>query len=85
MPSKLFSIAIVENLVVSVPICAHLVSLVGLSRVEIHHEQQISLFKHNHLILFVRKGNKLVRSCHCLVLLLNCIHVLVKSVELTET
>ena len=54
MTSKLLPVTIVDDLVISVPICSNLVGLVRVTRVEIHYEQEFTFLKHNHFVFFIR-------------------------------
>ena len=53
MSPKFLSVAVVNNFVVSIPICSHFVRLVRVTWVEIHHKKQVSLFKDNNFVLFI--------------------------------
>lgn len=85
MTAKLNTIAIINNYMVCIPTRSNLIVDVRFCRVEIHNKQKVTLFKDNHFVFFVRQSDELVSCSHCLILLFNLVHVLVKSVELAES
>jgi glutamate racemase len=82
MATEFFPVTVVNNLVVSVPICPNLVSLIRVAWMEVHNEKQVTFLKDDYFVQFMCKRDELVCGCHRLKLLFDCIHEFVKSEKL---
>ncbi len=68
---ELLPVTVIDNLVVGVPICPHLVRLIRVAWMEIHYKKQVTFLKDDHLVLLVGQRDVLVCRCHGLILLLD--------------